>query len=284
LLFKLGEFVTEHVIDGTTFYLKGLTVGQYSDLVCRGHIGAKIMKPSTLIMIALTGVVGWKDMYYEFEEGDEGPPEMVEFSSEVLDILPDEILRELGTVILNELTEVSSEVCRKIQGHIRFAYWLGDDKNKATADLYDCRKCIKAKKYVTRLCGRTKDERDLIAQVGENEEKLVAEELARTAALKKQLARMKSKKLTVNPHKQVNDSGPKAESMKLNSFDFPECPITWVDTWVSTLSDQMLHCDRSHITYFSGGLSDQPMRLYKIKKIVSSEVNKIESERMNKER
>jgi hypothetical protein len=77
---------------------------------------------------------------------------------------------------------------------------------------------------------------------------------------------------------------PKEKKLVIGNYTFLECPVSWVDPWMKTLTDVLYDCAKHGLPFFEGGASAQSYKLYRIQKTVAGEANSIENEELEKER
>src|SRR5699024_10960497 len=112
----------------------------------------------------------------------------------------------------------------------------------------------------------------------------IAEE--EVSAPRKRVGRYKSKKVFSSKSeaedkqgtKYLKDDGSGRVKLVNCSFDFPECPVSWVDEYLKELAGILYHTEKANLPFFSGGVADQLYKFYRIGKVVSGEANEIESE------
>jgi hypothetical protein len=274
----LGKLIREVELDGSIFYVRGLTVGEYCDIAMRG-----LFKDSDRLWVevAMSGVVGWDNIFIEDEWGDPAP---LEFREEYKESLELDHLIYLGKKIYYELSVLSEEEHKKFEAATRFLHFSGEPKNKNMAETFDCEVCLKKGLARTRPCGRfTREQIDnLMSELNENKESNTSDSRPSQEDVK---SRYKSKRTKMYfESEQVEKPREKTNSIVLDRYTYPECPISYIDTWISILCGILYHCAKANVTFFSGGIVDQPYKYYRAERIVSSESSKIESEEMEKMR
>lgn len=285
----LGKFITEYDIDGSTFYLRGLTVAEYSDLAKKGLLR---LTNRLFIEIAVVGLVGWSDLWVE--DGDVEIPVIFGEGATAQDLGEKELV-EIGQHIYYEMTTISNEMAQKIKGFIRFLYWSSEDKNKTRAETFDCQVCLEKGLAASRPCGRFEMSHRLeyLEDKFKERQKAVSEERA-TPRRKYGNSKLKDKRESKlkryagsdKADSKDNEPAPVGRNHRLilGKFDYPECPVSWVDEWLKIMAEVMYHSEKSNIPMFEGGLMDQPYQVYRAAKIVKSEYSAIESEKMEAER
>lgn len=276
---ELGRLIREYTYDGSTFYVRGLTVGEFCDLAMQG-----LLKDSERfwVEIALTGVVGWEDIFVEDEDG--GHQEL-EFSEDGKQGLPIEVLVYLGKKIYNELTILSDDESKKFEAATRFLHFCSGDKNKSVAETFDCETCLRKGLARLRPCGRfTKEEiEQYMGELqGEGEE---TPQKASQKPVKNMKSKYKSKRTKMAfENEEVKPKPKKVDTIVLDKYSYPECPVSYIDSWINILCGILYHCAKSNIPFFDGGIVDQPYKYYRAERVVSSESSVIESEEMERAR
>lgn len=274
---KLGDFVREYKYSGATFYVRGLTVGEYTDLAQLNLL--ETTSDAMYMEVAHCGVVGWENLIDQ--DGNEFP-----YSKEVdTDWLPESLQVNLGKYIYNNLTILDKETSDKFRGFIRFLYWSSDDNHRSKTDSFDCESCLESGKALARPCGRFSEETRrayMMEARGLSESDTQPSEgkpKGRGKYKSKKLSRQRSQRRERNA-----DSNNPVKTMALGGFKFPECPISWIDTWIKVSGEAMYHAEKSDQHFFSGGIADQPYNVFRAAKVVKGEYGKIEEEEMEKER
>jgi hypothetical protein len=286
------------------FYLRGLLVGEYLSL---GMSGKKASNDSFWIDIAKMGIVNWqgvKEVSYTLPEYiliemGEWPNvsekyciyEDMPFSKASIDYIDYNILIELGQKIYNEFTMLSEEETDKFIAATRFLHFLSEPANKSKIETFDCMKCIENNYRKNRSCSRFTDEE---AQGIYEYIKGLEDEDFQTDEVKpeKDLESLKKKYSTVRTKSMVfkDEKGqeikPRVEKstnkIVLDKYAYPECPVSYIPDWINTMAGVFFHCSKSNITFFSGGICDQPYKFYRAERIVASESSTIEREEMDK--
>jgi hypothetical protein len=277
----LGKLIREIEIDGSIFYVRGLTVGEYCDIAMRG-----LFKDSDRLWVevSMTGIVGWDNIFAEDECGD---PIELPYAEEYKQSMDLEHLVYLGKKIYEELTILSDEEHKKFEAATRFLHFSGDPKNRSIIDTFDCSSCIKKGLARTRPCGRFSDEEieRMMAELREDKESITDD----PEKLQKEVkSKYKAKRTKMAFPSEIEQAEQKRKEKKtgivLDKYNYPECPISYIDTWISILCGILYHCAKSNVTFFSGGIVDQPYKYYRAERVVSSESSKIEMEEMEKSR
>jgi hypothetical protein len=274
----LGKLIREVELDGSIFYVRGLTVGEYCDIAMRG-----LFKDSDRLWVevAMSGVVGWDNIFIEDEFGDPVP---LEFREEYKESLELDHLIYLGKKIYYELSVLSEEEHKKFEAATRFLHFSGEPKNRSVVDTFDCEVCLKRGLARTRPCGRfTREQIDnLVAELNDANESNTSDSRPSQDDVK---SKYKSKRTKMYfESEQIPKPKEKISHIVLDRYTYPECPISYIDTWISILCGILYHCAKSNVTFFSGGIVDQPYKYYRAERVVSSESSKIESEEMEKMR
>jgi hypothetical protein len=297
-----SPIVNEVEINGSKFFVRGLLVGEYLNLV----ISKKIANSESFyVKLPKLTVLGWEGVtstqytkpLYELMELPEWPnipskyviTEEVEFSQENIGNLDYNTLLELGKIIFENFTMLSEEEVNYFQGSTRFLHFLSLPENRSKADRYDCHTCIKKNYRNSRVCNKfTDDEANHIKYIlsdGEDEEFLEdSEEPKETNSkeLKNKYKHVKNKRMVFKGEREEPEIKVKKGAVKINGFIFEECPVSWIPDWVNTLSGVFYHCTQSNIPFFSGGVCDQPYKFYRAERIVAGENSKIDREEMEK--
>jgi len=279
---QMSYFTEELELEGVTFYVRGLTVKEFTELAMDKKSKTKIsFNYSYFYKVAMRTIVGWDNMFSPDEAGDTDYSKPVPFSPELIQQLPDHILLAIGNHVYSNLTIVSDLEESKLRGYVRFAFFMSD-KPDSFRESYSCVRCLKEKKNVSRKCGLTEDEKEFLSSVGQEEEgddegRDVKDQAPQIVAPKKQV-----KRLTKAATRSVVE--PEIESKRLTinmgGFNFPECPVSWVEDHLRTIGEQLFFCHQNKVSYFSGGVSDQLYKIYSMVKIVGGETSAIENERM----
>lgn len=272
---KVGSFTERYEIDGSIFYVRGLTVGEHTQIAMLdgGRGFTNPLKPHTAVEIAFAGIVGWENIYnYQTNEP-------VEFNEQNLEALPEDVLTELGDHIFFKLTHIDDQTEEKLRGYTRFAHFMSKKENRVKSKTFNCKNCIERGHYRSRVCGKY-DQEDLDEMHAEMNDKEVE---TSTKNIKSKLDKYRSRRRrTMKLRKNTKNFKQKKETLRqtltIKGFKFPECPISWVDNWIQTIGGVLFHSDSSDLLLFQGGLFDQPYKLYQASRIISSESNKIERE------
>lgn len=279
----LGKFVKPFEINGVTFYIRGLTVGEYTDLLMSGAL--KNMTNRVWLEIAYTGIVDWSGFIDEL--GNHVP-----YSVEVLDTWEavdegieagmEDMIVKVGQEIFQNMTIPSDEEVDKFVASTRFLHFRSDPKNKSASESFNCEACLKKGLAKTRPCGRYTDE-----EIDREHKRLnnIPEEDA-SEDVKKPVSKMKNRykasSSVKRPRTEEQAAKRKSGVITVGGFQYPECPVSYVDEWISSLSGILYNCAKSNLTFFSGGVSDQSFKLYQLQRIVAGEAGQIESEEMDK--
>jgi hypothetical protein len=273
---KLGKFLGTVEIDGSIFHVKGLTVGEYCDLVMKMK-REKIPKDSERwnSLIFDVALVDWENVFTE--DGEE-----FHFSSENRAYIDGESVFKIAKYCYDELTVLSDEERSKFQASIRFLYFCSEPKHENIVKTFDCQTCILKGLARTRMCGRFSDEQ--IEELGRqlrNEEEEASE--ASKIANKDMTSKYKTNRSRVKPT--VAEKPVEQRSvLMLDGYKYPECPVSYVDEWISLLTGMLYHAGKSNLPFFGGGVVDQPYKLLQAQKVVSGEASAIEREEMEKDR
>lgn len=253
----LGKFTSEYKIAGIELAIRGLTVGEFFDLSMSYNLNTLAFMPRAFVEIAHAGIIGW-DLDQEFD---------LELLDEHLEI---EDFIAIGKCILQEHTLLPEEVEEKLKGYTRFTHFLSEDKHRGMSDTFNCENCVRRGSVRNRLCGKyTPEEIDRLTGV--------------TAAEKKAPVSRSKYKVNKRRFRKKKNNEVSGKVFKFAEFAFPECPVSWLDEWIWNAGQVLYHAEKSNIPLFSGGLLDQPYKLYRAARVIGAESNKIENERMKKE-
>jgi prepilin-type processing-associated H-X9-DG protein len=278
---KLGKFFSSVTIDGSRFYVRGLTVGEYCDLIFKMQ-SENIVRDGEqwAAVVAVTGLVGWEDVFDEASN-------RIEYSEELKEYLPDEVYKVIAEKVFYSLTALSEEERAKFEASIRFLYFSSEKKNEKIAETFNCATCIKKGLAKTRPCGKfSKEEIDQIGRQLREEGENVPETPVKAPKDVKSKYKTSNKRVRTSAEKEGEEPTSRKEFkdyMTLDGYKYPECPVSYVDDWISVLSSMLYHAGKSNLTFFDGGVVDQPYKLLQAQKVVSSEASKIESEEMDKQ-
>lgn len=274
----LGKLIREINIDDSIFYVRGLTVGEYCDIAMRGFFRDS---DRLWVEVAMSGIVGWDNIFAEDEWGDIVP---VAFSEEAKESLDIEHLIYIGKKIYEELTILSEDEHKKFEAATRFLHFSGEPKNKSLVETFDCETCIKKGLARTRPCGRFSDEEisSMMAELNGAKESNSVDSTRPEGDIKSKYKSKRTKMYFEN--EEVQKPKEKAKVIVLDKYSYPECPISYIDAWISILCGILYHCAKSNVTFFSGGIVDQPYKYYRAERVVSSESSKIEAEEMERMR
>lgn len=284
---KLGQFIRPFYIGGITFFIRGLSVGEHTDLLMSGEM--KRVTNKTWFKIAYTGIVGWEGVLDEEDN-------KVAYSREVLDSMEimsgevddnsfEEMIVQIGQEVYYSLTLPEEEEIDKFVASIRFLYFRSEEKNKSISESFDCQKCLKSGMARSRPCGRfTSSEidryhKELNSLPLESKSNSVDEVKTPMANVRNKYKASSSAK---KPKTEEQVAKKRTGAMVLDGFQYKECPVSYIDDWISALSGVLYHCAKSNLSFFSGGIVDQSYKLYQLQKVVSGESSKIESEEMDK--
>jgi hypothetical protein len=302
----MKDIINEVNIDGSVFHLRGLYVGEYLNFVISDKLANTELFYIQLAKRCLKGwdnvnIVDYSKPLYELIDlpgwpnlGDEYKTlSVLEFSEENIDLIDYEILLRLGQKVFNEFTMLSDQEVKYFQGATRFLNYISNPKNKTRADKYDCNECLRKNHRKNRICNKFSDEDAqrirsyLLEQDGEED----IEDSESEVPEEKKVKKLKNRYRTVRNTKMVSKAQQvrqeqeqpaisKGAPIKINGFIFEECPVSWIPDWVRTLAGVFYHCSQSKITFFSGGICDQPYKFYMAERVVDGENSKIEREEM----
>jgi hypothetical protein len=282
----LGKFLTVYEKDDVRFYLRGLNVGEYVDLIEKTDDNQ--VSQSLLIEIAECGIVNWENFYHgnDFKK--------IECTKENIQRIDKKTMVELGSYIYQELTVLSEEEKDKFEAFVHFLYWSSDDENKNKVKSFECESCLETGKAVRRPCGKydMKYRKKMAGKdvsedsKGDEEEEEVSEQdyldaMSRYSS-KKNIGSGQSTKKSREETKQEK-SGQRKKFVKIGDYKLDECPISYIDDWIKTLGEALYNCEKSDRTFFDGGISNQRYKIYKASSIVKSTFNKIEKKELEDE-
>jgi hypothetical protein len=276
---RLGEFVREFKYDGVTFFVRGLTVGEYADLASQGSL--KLSK-SFYTEIAVCGIMGWEGIGVPYEDHMDGDW-----------IDDDAALVAIGKYIYHNLTILQPDVGEKFRGFIRFLYWSSGDDNESQLESFNCDECLDSGRAVNRPCGKYDMEyrRERLMEKRQEGKKAAQSDSEASQRDVRGRSKYRNQKLrrqrTARRERKAEDNKEMSRQrgyMMLGGYKFPECPISWIDEWVKVLGEAMYHSEKSELPFFSGGIADQPYRIFRASKVVKGEYNSIEQEELEKER
>jgi hypothetical protein len=280
---------------GITFHVRGLTVEEFSILVERTE-GKANLSASDFASLAKTCVVGWEDPI--IKEGDDFFK--LHFSPETFEEYVNlESRLEIGKFAYTHMTVLSDEEALKVKGYVHFLYYLSEEgKEKEREKSFNCEECVKCKAIFSRNCGR-KDKKELIEKVlgKQDPTKIISYEIqVQESPLEKakkkygrkgkvQSARgMGVKKKTV--YEQVlktDNKKPVNYKLKIGEIVFTECPVSYIQPSLKSITSSLFHCVKSNIPYYNGGVADQPNKIFSIQRIIASESASIENARMKRD-
>jgi len=295
---RLGDFVREFKYEGATFFVRGLTVGEYADLAAQNLLK---MGNSLYMEVGHCGLLGWENLYAEDEDGNLSKFEYKEHMDG--DWLDEKTLSNIGKHIYHELTTLSDEDASKLRGFIRFLYWSSDEGNRNQLKSFDCDNCLESGMAVNRPCGEySMEHRRSYLEKRRAKAVAAAQEAAQVAAkrvkgrkaygndkLRRQRKRRRhdrQKRAEEEAKQNTELKGPKGRQgfIMVGGYRYPECPVSWIDEWVKVVGEAMYHAEKSDMPFFSGGIADQPYQIFRASKVVKSEYGAVEHEEMEKER
>jgi hypothetical protein len=283
----LGRFVAPYKIEeGATVYLRGLKVSEYVDLAHRGFFS----NPSdayTRIQIAQACIDGWEHDIQRIYE-DYSPLEIAE------ELISFEEMIKISQFIVEKLSMLSEDEENKLRGYTRYVHEMSDPKNKKKAESFKCQNCVlygkhasrkyfckkftpeQAEKYKQKLeAERSKKDREndeLLAEMMLNEQ----EELRKLERVSEAAGKYSTSRRRQN--RRAGVAAKRQPYLVINNFKFPECPVSWLDEWIWVSGNMMYHAEKSNIPMFDGGMFDQPHKLYKASRVISSEFAIIDEE------
>ncbi|MBF84969.1 MAG: hypothetical protein CL489_10960 [Acidobacteria bacterium] len=270
---KLGDFVREYNYrDLGIFYLRGLTVGEYMDLSDGGFLYDKTIGNNIFIKIALSCIVGWEELYYE----EDGRYLEYEYSEENKEYLESEWLIEIGQYAYYNLSTITEEELNYLKGYVRFMHYLSDDKNKEKSKYFECETCVQFNAYAAKKCGRSTEEIEAI-------KKKLGKVDSNGESKNDVVDKLNKYKRSKNRSSTNKKSKPKETTLYLEKFDFPECPVSWIPKHLQDWGSRLFHCDKNDVLFFSGGLKDQQNRIFEMQRLITSESNIIEGEKMKED-
>ena len=259
-------FIEEVEIEGVVFSYRGLTVMEMASVLMDSKSRTRIqIMPSFWVKVAMMAIVDWYGV-----TSDTGVN--VPFNKKLVGELPEHVLETIGKLAYLGQSMLSDEEDSKLRGYVRFANYLSQQPDSVQKS-YSCRECIKSNRFTSRKCGFTEEERAMISQEETPDE---------DAQTPKEVKLTKNKMIRKTGKSKV-DSTEVKNTLNINDFKFPECPISWVDDYIKTIGDQVLFCHNAKITYFSGGVGNQLNKIYSMVKVVGGELSEIEYERHKSE-
>lgn len=289
----LGSFTHKYDCAGKIAYIRGLTVAEYVDLAQRGFFSSRGVNTAHKMAVLECGLVGWDySTLSRYEEELIGLTPM-EIAAE--EITTNEMVK-MADFILNDMTSVSDLLDEKLRGYTRYVHKMSKPENKKEADSFKCQTCILSGKHQSRarFCGKfTLDQaakikikllEDKDSQELENLEVSIQDEIQE--AKKLEAVQEASGKYRSTGHRKrrsarkspTQSQKTKAEYIVINKFKFPECPVSWLDEWIWISGGILYDAEKSGVPLFSGGLFDQPYKLYQAARTVASEFSKIDYE------
>lgn len=286
---RLGKFIRPFNTNGVTFYLRGLTVGEYTDLLMSGAL--KNITNRTWFDVAYTGIVDWEGFLdkhgnpvtYSLDMLDNMVPESGAGGD--FDLMIEDMIVRIGQEVFYNLTMPNEEEVDKFVASTRFLHFRSDPKNKSVAESYNCETCLKKGMAKTRPCGRFTDE-----EIDRHHKELnsipITDELFDGEPVKKLPSKMKNRykasSASKRPKTEEQIAKKKHGAITVGGFQYPECPVSYIDEWIGSFSSILYSCAKSNLNFFSGGVVDQSYKMHQLQRIVSGEANQIESEEMDK--
>lgn len=262
----IGSFVREYVLDGVTFLVRGLTVAEYMDLSSQGFLSSNRIANTLFVSIGVAGIIGWDGVV------DKDSGVSVPYGEEIKEHLPEGVLSKVGEYIYTELSVLNEEEVEKFRGFVRFLFYVSDDKNKEQVKYFDCDNCIQSGVYLSRPCGRKQGEIEAIR------ERLGLESRVEGNDKPRKSSRYSNKKLKRKKEAKAKKAGNTYGKLVLLDYDFPECPVTWVDKDIQDWVGRLYTCANTNTLFFEGGLGSQLNKVYEMQKVISSETSSIEGE------
>lgn len=277
---SLGKFVKPYEIDDVRFYLRGLNLGEYVDLIEKSgdNISTEI-----LIDVAECGIVTWENFWLNTDNG----VEKIKYSKENVQRLGHEELIEIGKYVYEELTVLTDEEKNKFEAFVHFLYWSSDDENKSDVKTFQCQTCLDQGIAIRRPCGKydmqyrkkraghtvSEDSED---ESDEDDNSDVAKAMAKYRTKKTKTLKNQNKKQKKSKKRDEKKRRKQRRYVKLGDYKMKECPVSYIDDWIKTLGEAIYNCEKSDRNFFDGGVSNQRYKIYKASQVVRSTYNKIE--------
>lgn len=300
---KLGKFIKTYQVNGVNFYLRGLNVGEYIDLI--GKLEGNSVKGDKLVEVAECGIVFWEDFYPKDENGnfiddEDGGIYELEYSEDNIEYIDYRTMVKVGKIVYEELTMLTEEEKNKFEAFVHFLYWSSEDDSNL--DKFNCDTCLESGLAVQRPCGkydmsyRKKKAGYDVSEESETKEEGKEEEESQGNPLNKYMKKRTSvKDPTENPSKNQKKKNSKRRRekqnqdfgkryIKIGDYKMKECPVSYIDNWIKTLGEAIYTCEKSDRNFFTGGVSDQRYKIYKASNIVKSTYNKIENKEIEEEK
>lgn len=286
----LGKFVRELKLDvdirhydggshEMKFWVRGLTVAEYIDLCEQGFIEKAKPTSSQFLAIGIHTIVDWKGIKQEPTE------------ERIRQLISDDALIDIGTFAFKELTMLSKEEYEKLRGHVKFLHWASQDENEAKAENFNCRTCIKKNIAKRRPCGKFTDEqieqkrKQFKKEDGEDVDTEEDESVDVSGMMDKYGSKKKFKtKKEAKDYKDKNVVTGNGDVIRVADYNFPECPVSWVDDWLEELGKVLFHCHSHDLSFFENSVANEPYKFYKAQKIVSSTIGEIRSKEMEEQK
>lgn len=261
-----------------TLYARGLLVREVIQL--KRHYDVKTKGMAFFLECALCGIQDWDNVIVKRLSGEHTR----EINRYTLQMLPQRILVRMGRYIWTELTNLTDTDIDKLKGWARFMMAGQDDDSKDVQSSFNCEHCIENRMAKARNCGRfTQDERDRLYEeitgkaapnsTDNGREKL--NQAKQRYGTSKTFQTKKAAEDHKNKAQYVRDDG----MIQLNKWEYPECPISYVNSDLKELVNIFYHCKEHNLLPFEGGVLDQPYRIWKAHQEVSNEFALMDKER-----
>ena len=281
------DFVEKFQIKGTStyFYVRGLTVSEYMKIMKKLTESSRVSNSAFFIRCAIHGIVGWENLVVD----EDGEKYLLEYSKENVEYAPESVLLQVGEFIYFNLTVPSEEEIEKYKGHIRFKYYISDEKNPNALKHFDCGYCVNNNLYTLRKCSLSEEERKARHSVSKyaKDKAMIANEETAKKNRDRYGNKSKGKKGAITQNiediKQEDQTERPKTTLFLQKYQFPECPVSWIDRPIKEWADVLYYCGKSNLNFFEGPVSNQLNKYFNLMRIVTSEANQIESETLKEE-
>lgn len=282
-----GTFETN---DGAVYQVRGLTVGEKSELAFSGAFEVGSSGELLKVYSAEKGIVSWRRVPVYDQTGKivrkNGLTEYVPADASI-DDLPFHHLIEVGDYIFNELSVLDEEQELKLRGLIRFKFWFGDESREEYRKTFNCSTCIEKGYDKRRNCGLEQEKKDIIRRQIEDRKTKERVELARkqNERIHKALVNRKSRKRRVSINKPEEDKLRIASgTLSILGFVYDECPMSWIPTGLKQVSDHLYYAVKNGQMIVPGALFDQPAILWEAGRVLVAEGSVVESKMMESKR
>lgn len=271
-------------MEDVTFYLRGLTVSemtalQYSTKDSTYLRATDFYRIGRLCLIGWDGIERWMNgELYEIHCSD----------SNIEKYIQTEHIAEMGKHVFFKMSYLSDSEELKYKAYVNFVFFMNDEKKGAqNRDNFTCENCARRGLIFERPCGR-KDKEKLIEQY--HGKKDVAKKKKSNVEAAREKFGIKNKVFKTGKELSVEEQErkrlereEKAKSIVINGIRLPECPVTFLDPHIRSLSDALWDCAKNGKSYSSGGVEDQQNKIYQAEKVVIGEASKLEAAEIKKQ-